>query len=551
MTNKPAPRHIGHLIGGVEQPLEGPSLDVHDPADGRIVARCAVADAAKVDEAVAVADAAFATWRETSLTARAQIMFAYRALLDARRVELATLVSAEHGKTVADALGEVSRGVEVVEYACGIRSLLEGRRTPNVSAGVDVHDQRRPLGVMVGITPFNFPAMVPLWMFPLSIACGNTFVLKPSEKDPGVSVLLAQLAGEAGVPDGVLNVVHGGVDTVEALVDHPRVAGVSFVGSTPVATAVHQSARAGGRRVQALGGAKNHMVVTPDADLSAAADAAVAAGFGSAGERCMAISVIVAVGDVADEMVNAVAARARQLTVGPSAVTREGSSARTGRDRSDGAERASSGRGDAEEPAAVGSTPEVEPDMGPLITHEHLEAVRGWIETGLEEGAELVLDGREIEPPVAHEGGYWLGPCLFDRVTDSMAVYANEIFGPVLSVVRVADLDQAIALINRCPFANGTAIFTSDGAAARRFTEEIEVGMVGVNVAIPVPVAQYSFGGWRDSLFGEHHIYGEEGVRFATRAQVVTSRWPEVPQTAPGRPARDRPAPDLGFPGAD
>jgi malonate-semialdehyde dehydrogenase (acetylating)/methylmalonate-semialdehyde dehydrogenase len=493
---------VPHWINGTRTEGTGPErLAVTDPATGATATEVVVASPADVDAAVAAAHAAFAGWSETSLSRRTSILFRFREYLDHHREELARLVSAEHGKVLDDALGEVSRGIDVVEYACGIASALRGDRTDNASGGVDVFNFRQPLGVVAGITPFNFPAMVPMWMFPVAIATGNTFILKPSEKDPSVSVRLAELFTDAGLPDGVFNVVQGDHVAVNALLDHESIAAVSFVGSTPVARHVHERAHASGKRVQALGGAKNHMVVMPDADIALAADAAVSAGYGSAGERCMAISVVVAVGDTADALIPAIRERVDGLRIGP---------------------------GLSDEPM----------DMGALITDEHRNRVRGYVDAGVAEGASLEIDGRDLVVE-GHEDGYWLGPCLFDGVTPEMSIYRDEIFGPVLGIVRVDSLDAALELVNANAFGNGTAIFTRNGAAARRYHRDVQVGMVGVNVPIPVPMAYYSFGGWKDSLFGEHHMHGDEGIRFYTRHKAVTTRWPE--DTSGGV--------DLGFPG--
>ena len=479
--------HVTHMINnkawnGVAERLG----EVHDPSSGEVSATVDFAGPEEVDLAVRAAENAFSTWGTISLAKRTEILFRFRELLSSRRVEVARRVSAEHGKVQNDALGEVSRGLEVVEFACGIGQLLKGELSENVSTGVDAYSIRQPLGVVAGITPFNFPAMVPLWMFPVAIACGNTFVLKPSEKDPSTSVLLAELLAEAGLPDGVFNVVHGDRVAVEAILEHPRIAAVSFVGSTAVARSVYERAAKAGKRVQALGGAKNHMVVMPDADMNAAADAAVSAGYGSAGERCMAISAVVAVGSAGDFLVDKIRERVASLRVAPA------------------------------------SDPEA--DMGPLITKEHRDRVASYLDSGVVEGAALVIDGRGHE--IAGEpGGFWLGPSLFDYVQPQMAVYRDEIFGPVLSMLRVADLDEAIALIKANPYGNGAAIFTSDGQAARRFQTEAEAGMIGINLPIPVPVSYYSFGGWNQSLFGDLHIYGPDGVRFYTRTKAVTARW--------------------------
>jgi malonate-semialdehyde dehydrogenase (acetylating)/methylmalonate-semialdehyde dehydrogenase len=459
--------------------------DVYDPATGQVSTQVAYATPADVDAAVAVASAAFASWRDTSLAERTRVLFAFRQLLHERADDLAAIITAEHGKVLADARGEVARGLEVVEFACGIGHLLKGQYSEGVSSGIDVHSIRQPLGVVAIISPFNFPAMVPCWFFPLAIACGNAVILKPSEKDPSAANWLAQRWADAGLPKGVFNVVHGDRVAVDRLLEHPDVSAVSFVGSTPVARHVYERATASAKRVQALGGAKNHMVVLPDADLDLAADAAVNAGFGSAGERCMAISAVVAVGDVADRLVTKVVERVGGLVVGD-------------------------GRGGA--------------DMGPLITRVHRDKVASYLDTGVQAGATLVVDGRDraVDGDV---GGFWLGPTLFDNVTPEMALYTDEIFGPVLSVVRVATYDDALALVNANPYGNGTAIFTNDGGAARRFEHEVEVGMVGINVPIPVPVAYFSFGGWKSSLFGDSHAHGTEGIHFYTRGKVVTSRW--------------------------
>jgi malonate-semialdehyde dehydrogenase (acetylating) / methylmalonate-semialdehyde dehydrogenase len=459
---------------------------VYNPATGEAAAEVPFATAADVDRAVAAARSAFDDWSRTGLNKRATILFAFRELVRQQADDLARRIVREHGKVLADARGEVQRGLEVVEFACGIPQLLKGEFSENVSAGVDSYSLRQPLGVVAGITPFNFPVMVPMWMFPVAIAAGNTFILKPSERDPSPSLMLAELWREAGLPNGVFNVIHGDRVAVERLLEHPDVAAVSFVGSTPVARQIYESGTRRGKRVQALGGAKNHMVVLPDADLDLAADSAVNAAFGSAGQRCMAISVLVAVGDAADRVVPRIRDRMRAVHVGD------------------------------------GMQPNV--DMGPLVTRQQLERVRRYVEEGVAQGATLVADGRELQV----EGeGFFLGPCLFDHVQPEMSIYRDEIFGPVLSVVRADTYDDAIALVNASPYANGVALFTNDGGAARRFQNEIQVGMVGINVPIPVPMAYYSFGGWKDSLFGDAHVHGMEGVKFYTRAKVVTARWPE------------------------
>jgi malonate-semialdehyde dehydrogenase (acetylating)/methylmalonate-semialdehyde dehydrogenase len=456
-----------------------------------------LASTAEVDAVVANAAAAFEAWRNTPLSRRAEILFKFRELLVARRPDLAAAITAEHGKVLSDAAGEVQRGIENVEFACGVPALLKGGMSEQVATGVDVHNTLQPLGVVAGITPFNFPAMVPMWMFPNALACGNCFVLKPSEKDPSVSLLLAELLNEAGLPDGVFNVVQGDKEAVDALIANPTVQAISFVGSTPIARYIYEGATAAGKRVQALGGAKNHMVVLPDADLDMAADAAVSAAYGSAGERCMAISVVVAVGEVADPLVDAIASRAKVVKIGP------------------GDDAAS--------------------EMGPLVTREHRDKVASYLPAAADQGATLVLDGRELD---VDGDGFFLGVSVVDHVTPEMSCYTDEIFGPVLSVVRVDTYDQAMQLIEDCQFGNGTAIFTRDGGAARAFARDVPVGMVGINVPIPVPVAAYSFGGWKDSLFGDSHAYGPEGVHFYTRTKVVTTRWPD--------PATSKV--DLGFP---
>jgi malonate-semialdehyde dehydrogenase (acetylating)/methylmalonate-semialdehyde dehydrogenase len=461
-----------------------------------------LADVAEVDAAVVVAREAAAEWGAGSLSSRANILFRLRDLVSRAAPELAAAVTAEHGKVLSDAAGEVARGLENIEFACGIPHLLKGSHSTEVSTGVDVHTVLEPLGVVAGITPFNFPVMVPLWMLANAIACGNAFVLKPSERDPSASLLIAELAKEAGVPDGVLNVVHGDAEAVNALLAHPGIAAVSFVGSTPIARHVYEEGAQHGKRVQALGGAKNHMIVLPDADVGAAADAAISAGYGSAGERCMAISVVVAVGGVADQLVDAIAERIPGVVIGP------------------------------------GDDPESQ--MGPLVTAQHRDRVRSYVDGAEAAGARLVVDGRDGagEATAAHPDGFFLGCTLLDDVRPGMAAYDDEIFGPVLSVVRVADYDEAIELVNASPYGNGTAVFTRDGGAARRFQRDVAAGMVGVNVAIPVPVGFHSFGGWKSSLFGDSAMYGPEGIRFYTRPKVVTTRWPD-PATSEI---------DLGFP---
>jgi malonate-semialdehyde dehydrogenase (acetylating) / methylmalonate-semialdehyde dehydrogenase len=499
-TDAPSPGRVSHWIGGAlvagTSGREGP---VYDPATGTLTRHVDLASIDEVGAAVAAAKAAFPAWRATSLSKRTDIMFKIRNLVEANRHEIAALLTAEHGKVTSDALGEIARGIENLEFATGIPSLLKGGFSEQVSGGVDVYQIRQPLGVVAGITPFNFPAMVPMWMFATAIAAGNTFVLKPSEKDPSASNYIAGLLKEAGVPDGVFNVVHGDKVAVDAILQHPDIAAVSFVGSTPIARYIYETGTKAGKRVQALGGAKNHMIVLPDADIEMAADAAVSAGYGSAGERCMAIATIVAVGDVADPLVEAIKTRLPKITVGP------------------------------------GSDPASE--MGPLVTAQHRDKVASYLDSGPAQGATLVTDGRE-HPLYDESDGFFLGVSLIDNVTPEMDAYRDEIFGPVLTVMRVKTYDEAVKLVNDNPYGNGTAIFTRDGGAARQFQFEVEAGMVGINVPIPVPVSYYSFGGWKNSLFGDLHMYGPEGVQFYTRAKIVTSRWPD-----PGTSKID-----LGFP---
>ena len=481
-------KQVTHWIDGA--PWTGPAAarvgEVYNPATGETAGTVDYADGAVVDAAVDAAERAFAEWRDASLSKRTAVLFAFRDLVAKHRAELAELITAEHGKTLEDAAGEVQRGLEVVEFACGIPHLLKGGFAENVSSAVDSYSLRQPLGVVAGVTPFNFPAMVPMWMFPIAIACGNTFVLKPSEKDPSASIRLAELWAEAGLPPGVFNVVHGDKVAVDRLLTHPSVKAVSFVGSTPIARYVYETGTGAGKRVQALGGAKNHMVVLPDADLDLAADAAVSAGFGSAGERCMAISVVVAVDPVGDSLVAKIADRIAGLRVGD-------------------------GRRSC--------------DMGPLVTRAHRDKVAGYLDAGVAAGAKLAVDGRDHAIDGDTEG-FWLGPSLFDNVTADMSIYTDEIFGPVLSVVRVPTYDQAVALVNDNPYGNGTAIFTNDGGAARQFQHQVQAGMVGVNVPIPVPMAYFSFGGWKSSLFGDTNVHGPDGVHFYTRVKTVTARWP-------------------------
>lgn len=488
---------ISHWIGGATVPGEsGRSGPVWNPATGEQSAAVDFATVEEIDRAVQAAKAAFPAWRAVSLSKRAELFFRIRQLMHEHRTDLARLLTLEHGKVTSDALGEVARGIEVIEYACGIPTLLKGSFSEQASGGVDVYSIRQPLGVVAGITPFNFPAMVPMWMWAPALACGNTFVLKPSEKNPSASLLTAELLKEAGVPDGVFNVVQGDKVAVDALLAHPDVSAVSFVGSTPIARYIYETGTKHGKRVQALGGAKNHMVVLPDADIDMAADAAVSAAYGSAGERCMAISIVVAVGEVADPLVDAIKTRLPKIKVG-----------------------------DGMDPAS---------EMGPLITREHRDKVASHIEQGAAQGATIVADGREG----VNGDGFFLGVSLLDDVKPEMDCYRDEIFGPVLGVVRVSTYDEALKLVNENPYGNGTAIFTRDGGVARQFQFDVNVGMVGINVPIPVPVAFYSFGGWKASLFGDSHIYGPEGINFYTRSKVVTSRWPD--------PATSRV--NLGFP---
>ena len=469
--------------------------DVFNPALGVPTKRVPYADAAAVDAAVKAATEALPAWRDAPPLRRARVMQKFLQLMQEHQKELAALATEEHGKTLPDAMGSVQRGIEVIEFACGIPHLLKGEYSENVGSGVDCHTVSQPVGVCAGITPFNFPVMVPLWMFPVAIACGNTFVLKPSEKVPSCSVRMAELFKEAGLPDGVLNVVHGDKAAVDAILAHPGISAVSFVGSTPIAKSIYETCARNGKRVQALGGAKNHAVVLPDADMEFTADALIGAAYGSAGERCMAISAVVAVGAAADPIVALLKKKAEAIKIGS------------------------------------GLTDGV--DMGPLVSGVHRDKVRGYVDLGVKEGATLVVDGRN-HVVKGHENGFFLGTTLFDHVKPTMGIYKDEIFGPVLIVLRVKTLEEAIALVNANPYANGTAIFTESGGAARRFENEIQVGMVGVNVPIPVPVAFYSFGGWKNSLFGDLHVHGVEGVKFYTRTKVVTTRWPHQDTPAPG-----------------
>ena len=490
---------VTHWIDGrPADTTSGRSGEILNPATGATIAEVGFASVEVVDQAVTSAKAAAIAWRSTPLSKRAEVMFRFRGLIVDNRNRLAEIISLENGKTMADALGEVARGLENVEFACGVPNMLKGGYSEQVSNGVDVYSIRQPLGVVAGITPFNFPAMVPLWMISNAVACGNAFVLKPSEKVPSASILIAELAKEAGVPDGVLNVIQGDKVAVNRLLEHPDIKAISFVGSTPVARYIYETATRNGKRVQALGGAKNHMLVLPDADVAMAADAAVSAGYGAAGERCMAISVVLAVGAVADPLIEAIRERVARIKVGP-----------------------------GNEPAS---------EMGPLISKEHRDRVATYLDSALTEGATLPVDGRL--DPATRGNGYFLGPSLIDNAQPGMRCYDHEIFGPVLSVVRVRTYAEALRLINDNPYGNGTAIFTQNGGAARQFQFDVEVGMVGINVPIPVPVSYYSFGGWKSSLFGDLHMYGPEGVQFYTRSKVITSRWPD--------PGTSRV--DLGFP---
>jgi malonate-semialdehyde dehydrogenase (acetylating)/methylmalonate-semialdehyde dehydrogenase len=492
---------VGHLIGGERVLDGGGTLPVYNPATGRETRRVACAERATVERAVAAAAAAFPGWRDTTPLARARVMFRFKAVLERNADTIAALITEEHGKVLDDARGELARGIENVEYACAAPELLKGEHSRNVGSGVDTWSEHPPLGVVAGITPSNFPAMVPLWMYPLAIVCGNTFVLKPSERDPSAALFIGELLAEAGLPAGVFNLVNGDRAAAAALIDDPQVEAVSFVGSTPAAEEIYRAGTARGKRVQALGGAKNHAVVMPDADLDSTVSALLGAAYGSCGERCMAVSVVVVVGEAtADALVSKLAAGVRALSVG---------------DGTDGRS-----------------------DLGPLLTAAHRDRVVGYVESGIAEGAALVVDGR---PRAESEAGFFLGPCLFDRVEPHMRIYRDEIFGPVLSVVRAASLDEAIALIDAHEYGNGTCIFTRDGATARHFSDRVRIGMVGINVPLPVPVAHFSFGGWKRSLFGDLHIYGPDAVRFYTRSKIVTQRWPRG-----GTPDK----PTLSFPGS-
>jgi malonate-semialdehyde dehydrogenase (acetylating) / methylmalonate-semialdehyde dehydrogenase len=480
---------LTHYIGGKHIDPRGDRRgDIFNPATGEVQKQVAFATIDEIDQAVDTAKAASHEWKNSSIATRTRIMFAFRELVNKHKDDIAKLLTMEHGKVFSDAQGEVQRGLEVIEYACGLAELLKGSMSENVSTDVDNYNLRQPVGVVAGITPFNFPAMVPMWMYPMAIACGNTFVLKPSERDPSVTNFCAELFTKAGLPDGVLNVVHGDKLAVDRLLEHKDVGAISFVGSTPIAKYIYETGAKHGKRVQALGGAKNHMVVLPDADMDLAADAAVGAGYGSAGERCMAISVLVCVGNAADKLLPKIVERIAALKVG-----------------------------NGLEPAS---------QMGPLITRAHRDKVASYVEAAEQQGAKIVVDGRTLKV-AGHEGGFFLGPCLIDHVTTEMSCYADEIFGPVLSVVRVGTYDDALALIHGHPYGNGTAIFTNDGGAARKFQHDVQIGMVGVNVPIPVPMAYYSFGGWKQSLFGDLHIYGPDGIKFYTRTKNVIARWPD------------------------
>jgi malonate-semialdehyde dehydrogenase (acetylating) / methylmalonate-semialdehyde dehydrogenase len=499
MTTATATQQLTHWIGG--GPDDGTAErfgDVTESATGRLVARVPFATATDVDRAVQAAAAAQRAWGAASLTKRTQVLFAFREKLNAAKDELAEIVTREHGKVLSDAMGEITRGQEVVEFACGLAHLLKGENTASVSGGVDSHSMRMPVGVVAGITPFNFPMMVPLWMIPIALACGNSFILKPSEQDPSAALVIARLLKEAGLPDGVFSVVHGDKEAVDAILTHPGIGAVSFVGSTPVAKYIYETGTAHGKRVQALGGAKNHAVVLPDADLDMTADGLVSAAYGSAGQRCMAVSVAVTVGDVAEPLLEKIEERIAKLKIGP------------------------------------GTDPSS--DMGPLVSKAHLAKVSGYVDAGVEEGADLRVDGRELD---VEGDGYFIGPSVFDNVKPGMRIYDEEIFGPVLVVVRAGSYPEAVELVNANPYGNGAAIFTCDGGAARRFEQEVTAGMVGINVPIPVPMAYHSFGGWKASLFGDLHMHGPDGVKFYTRGKVVTTRWPD-PATHTGV--------NLGFP---
>lgn len=488
MSSSESVEQLGHFIGGRERAGSGESLDVFNPATGQVAKRVACAQDAELEEAIKAASFAFASWRNTPPQKRAQTLFRFKQLLEENADEICAAITAEHGKVLDDARGELGRGIEVVEYACGISELLKGEHSKNAGPEIDSWSEFQALGIVAGITPFNFPAMVPMWMFPMAIACGNTFILKPSERDPTAAILIAKLFTEAGLPDGVFNVVNGDKRVVDLILEDPRIQAVSFVGSTPIAESIYRKASHAGKRVQALGGAKNHAVIMPDADLDNAVNALMGAAYGSCGERCMAISVAVCVGEeTADKLVAQLSSRVQSLKIGPGTDT--------------------------------------ENDMGPLISKDALVRINSYIEQGLDQGAELVVDGRGLEVTGCEEG-FFIGGCLFDEVSETMSIHSDEIFGPVLCVMRVESLDQAMSIINRHEYGNGTCLFTRDGGAARYFSDHIQVGMVGINVALPVPVASHSFGGWKRSLFGDLSIYGPDAIRFYTRRKTMTQKWP-------------------------
>ena len=481
---------IEHWINGTHEPSSSNRYgDIYNPATGQVIAKLPMGNSGDLDKAVNAAELAFKSWSKTSITRRSQVLFKYKELLESNREELTRLITLEHGKVLSDAAGSLQRGIEVVDFACGIPHLMKGEFSEQVGTGIDCYSTRQPIGVCSGVTPFNFPAMVPMWMFPIAIVCGNTFILKPSEKNPSCSMKLAELMQEAGLPEGVMNVVHGDKEMVDAILDHPTIKTFSFVGSTPVAKAVHSKASANGKRVQALGGAKNHAIILADADIEQAANAIIGAAYGSAGERCMAISVVVALESIADELKTNLLEKASQLQIGP------------------------------------GDDPHNE--MGPLITAEHKGKVINYIDQGVESGATLLLDGRE-HPMTSSNEGFFLGPTLFDHVQRDMSIYLEEIFGPVLVMLRVQNFSEAIELANQHQFGNGVALFTTKGSAAREFVNSVQVGMVGINVAIPVPLSFYTFGGWKDSIYGSSNIYGMDGVRFYTKTKTVTTRWPDI-----------------------
>ena len=481
---------IEHWINGTHEPSSSNRYgDIYNPATGQVIAKLPMGNSSDLDKAVNAAELAFKSWSKTSITRRSQVLFKYKELLESNREELTRLITLEHGKVLSDAAGSLQRGIEVVDFACGIPHLMKGEFSEQVGTGIDCYSTRQPIGVCSGVTPFNFPAMVPMWMFPIAIVCGNTFILKPSEKNPSCSMKLAELMQEAGLPEGVMNVVHGDKEMVDAILDHPTIKTFSFVGSTPVAKAVHSKASANGKRVQALGGAKNHAIILADADIEQAANAIIGAAYGSAGERCMAISVVVALESIADELKTNLLEKASQLQIGP------------------------------------GDDPDNE--MGPLITAEHKDKVINYIDQGVESGATLLLDGRE-HPMTSSNEGFFLGPTLFDHVQRDMSIYLEEIFGPVLVMLRVQNFSEAIELANQHQFGNGVALFTTKGSAAREFVNSVQVGMVGINVAIPVPLSFYTFGGWKDSIYGSSNIYGMDGVRFYTKTKTVTTRWPDI-----------------------